>query len=241
MSWLKRFTFTMVCVAVPVPTLADGLIYSLPKDGSKVIYEMKANKSDKNTNRDFDGTISIASVGSETVDNQKCRWIEVGLTMNFNGQSRKVVSKMLITESDIGKGKIPLANIKRAWIRIRNKTEKLEDVFGRKGGPLPAFLSGPLTDVKKSSTEQIATPAGKFPGHRLAGKTSYVQGNDNREDEFKVEYDLRLSEKVPFGVAAAKITIQEFVQKMRLDDTITLDLKLKSISKNAKSELPDSK
>jgi hypothetical protein len=242
MKTFRRTALMIAVLAAPIPVFADGLIQTLPKDGAKVVYEMKANKSDANSSRDFTGTISIASVGTETVDNEKCRWIEIAFTMKFDGKSRKVISKMLITESDLGKGKIPLANIKRAWLKMRDKTEKLEDVFGRKGGPLPAFLPGPLKDVKKSTNIQIETTAiGRLRYRVLTGKTSYVQGSTDRKDEFKVEYDLRVCKGVPFGVARAKITIKEYVRKMKLDDTITLELKLRSVTNNAKSELPNDK
>lgn len=234
------FTFAALVVAAPLPVFADGLVYSLPKDKTKVVYEMKGSKSDANDNEEFAGTISVASVGQKTVNEEKCRWIEIAMTLKQRGQTRTITAKMLITETDLGEGKLPLGNIKQAWLRTRNgDVVKIEDIHSRRGGPIPAFLPGPLSKITKLPPAAVQTEAGKFQCSGLTGKTEYEQGNENRMDRFEVDYRIRRSDKVPFGVVTAKITIREFVRKMRLDDTITLDLKLKSIDRNATSAIAD--
>lgn len=242
-STLRRIHILAIAVfvfAAPLPALADGLIYSLPKDGTRVIFEMKGNKSDANSSRDFNGTLSVASVGTATVDGQKCRWIEIVMKMTYNGTDRTNAVKLLITETDLGKGKIPLGNVKRAWHKkAKREAEKFDDVYSRRGRFVPAFLPGPLEDVKTQKAVELQTGIGKLQCGGLTGKTTYEQGDAKRTDRFEVDYELRFSDKVPFGVVTAKITMKEYVRKTRLDDTIVLELKLKTVEKNAKSAIPD--
>lgn len=233
-----------VAIALPLSARADGLIQKLPKDGSKVVYEMNAVHTEGDGRvRKFDGTLSVASVGTEKVDGADCRWIEVNFTMKHEGRERKVIAKVLIPESDLGQGKFPLANVKRGWIRMRDgrKPDKLNDPFSRKGGPLPALLPTPLSDVKKLKAAEVKTGIGKLTCKGLTGKTSYEQGDAKRTDKFVVEYESRLSDKTPFGVAACKLTMTEYRNKTEKDDVIVMTLKVKSVAKDAKSELPDSK
>lgn len=239
----SRHLLLVLIASAPLTARADGLVYRLPKDGSKVTYQYKAVHTGNGRERKLEGELSIASVGKDKVDGADCRWIEIAMTMRSDGRDRKVVAKMLIPESDIGKGKLPAANVKRGWVRMRadGKPEPFRDPSSRHGGPIPAFLAGPLQDVKESKAVEFKTGIGKLKCRRLTGKTSYEQGSANRTDRFDVEYDLRLHEKSPFGVAGGKLTITEFRNKTQRDDVIAMDFTLKSVSTKAKSELPDSK
>ena len=237
-----RSLLLVAAVAVPASAQADGLIYKLPADGTGVTYEMEFVKKDANSEVKMTGTLSIASVGKKKVKGTACRWIEFTLKMNFLGRARTIVAKFLIPESDLGKGKFPLSNIKAGWMsqgEQGDRVREMSDPYTRMGGPIPAFLPRPLKDVKQAKPVKIDTGIGKITAKKLTGKTEYEQGNENRTDKFIVDYELQLADKAPFGVAAAKITMKEYVNRTRLDDTITITLKLKSIDKNVKSGLPD--
>lgn len=237
----RQLLTTAVLLTIPAAALADGLVYKLPKDGAKVTYDYKAvNKDPDNTaDRKFDGTLSIASVGTATVDGQKCRWIEVSMLMRTEGREMKNRAKLLISEADIGAGKLMLANVRRGWEKRRDREPtKLDNPLGKRGHPIPAFLADPLKEVKKLPEEEIKTGIGKLKCKGLTGKLTYEQGDADRTDRFEGEYTVRLSDKSPFGVASCKIVLKEFVRKMRLDDTIEIEFTLKSVGKNAKSEIP---
>jgi hypothetical protein len=46
-------------------------------------------------------------------------------------------------------GERPLDHVVKAWLKESdNEPEELKDTQGRRGGPLPVFLSAPLDDVK---------------------------------------------------------------------------------------------
>jgi len=227
--------------AAPLSAPADGLIYKLPADGTRVTYEMNGVKSDAGrpgSENKMTGTLAVASVGKEKVDGADCRWIEITMKMFGRGREMTVSAKLLIPESDLGKGKYPLGNVKQAWLKQGDRLKEI-DPNGRDGGPVPAFLPNPLKDAKVGKPAEIATAAGKMSAKKLTAKTEYEQGTDKRVDKFTVEYDLQLADKAPFGVAGGKMTIKEYVNRTRLDDIVVLDLKLKSIDTKAKSNIPD--
>lgn len=243
MQVIRNVCFLAV-VCAPAVAIADGLLYQLPKDGSKVTFEFQAVNKDRGRERKFTGILSIASVGREKVDGADCRWIEILMTINHDGRERRIIAKVLIPETALAEGKMPAANIKRGWLQMGGKSETrgLADAYGPNGGPLPAFLAGPLSDVKKSKPAEVATPIGKLKCVTLTGKATYEQVNGSkRTDRFEVDYSVLRNDKAPFGVAGCTMTIKEYVNKTRLDDVITFTFKLKSVAKNAKSALPDNK
>lgn len=238
-----RIALNLIVVAVlssPLVAHADGLIYKLPKDGSRIVYEMTMTNTDTSSGRvrRANGTLSVGSVGSVKADGQACRWIE--FEMKFldpeSGRMQEIVSKMLIPESQLGKGKNALKYVKRGWLRMgQGKALEMNDPTGRKGGPLPSFLPASLTDVKPLEIREIKTGLGKLKCKGLTANSTYERG----KDRIDTEYDIRLHPKAPFGVAACRIKSKEFERKERLDDINEITLTLKSVSQNAKSSIPD--
>ncbi|MCH8829360.1 MAG: hypothetical protein IID45_07255 [Planctomycetes bacterium] len=219
----------------PLTALANGLLYKLPADGSQIVYDMKMVKKGRNMTNT--GTLSISSVDKATVDGKKCRWIEFSMKMSFMGRDRTTTAKVLIPEAELGKGKNPLKNFKRGWIKHSGQEVKeIKDFNSRQAGPLPAFLPGPLSGRKELKSAEIDSGIGKLKCKGETGSVNYKQGSI----ETKVEYETRLNEKSPFGVVSSKLTIQE-TGNGKLRDTYEISFKLKSVAKNAKSALPDQK
>lgn len=238
---MRAFRLLALAAAVSLPSVAraDGLIYTLPKDGAEAVYDFKAVHNDKSSGmeRKFDGTLTIASVGTEKVDGKACRWIELRFVMRFMGKERINMAKLLIPESDIGKGKFMLGNIKKGWENTRGKTRKFNSPLESRGNPIPAFLPEPLSDVKKLKAAEVKTGVGKLKCEGLTGKSSYEQGDDMRKDRFDSSYVIRLNKKSPFGVAYCKIKMQEYRNKTMLDDQIEIEFTLKSVGTGAKSKI----
>lgn len=238
---MRAFQILALAAALLLPTVAraDGLIYKLPKDGAKAVYEFKAVHNDKSSGmtRKFDGTLTIASVGVANVDKKPCRWIELRMVAQFMGKQQVNVAKMLIPEADIGKGKYMLANVKQGWEKTRGKTRKFDNPLAKRGNPVPAFLPVPLTDVKKLKAAEVKTGLGKLKCEGIVGKASYEQGDETRTDKYEVDYTIRFSDKSPFGVAACKMAMREYRNKTMLDDKIEIEFTLKSVGKGAKSEI----
>jgi hypothetical protein len=138
MTFLKRllrllFALGLLCTAAP--SFADGLIFSLPADGTWVEYSGKLESNfkmdlppevlarmdaaGKIKMQSFLGpqkmhqTVRVSSVGSDKYDDKPCRWIELAVSVTPDAevkpkQDRKLQLKLLIPETDLTRGSSPL-------------------------------------------------------------------------------------------------------------------------------------
>jgi len=236
MQWFRTGMIAAVITAVPLTASAEGLLYKLPADGAKVVYDMKLTAKRGDMTMTIDGTLSLASVGKAKVDGADCRWIEVSMKMMFQGMERVTTAKLLVPEGQLGKGKDPLAHVKKAWLKQGERPAKeLKEPKQREGGPLPAFFPAKLTNVKKLKPETIKTGIGELKCEGVTATTTYKQGDDRST---KVDYRIRRNDKAPFGVAACTMKVQE-TRNGETRDAAELEFTLKSVEKDAKSTLPD--
>ena len=207
---------------------ADGLILKLPPDGSWVRYDLTAVVAEQ-PRAGISGTLTLRSVGRETVQEKPCRWIEVETRTALPNMKGKlsVVYKLLIPEEHLGKGKSPLEHIARGWTRLGPQVPRpLIDTGTSRQGMLPDFLPGRLTAVKTLKKKRIVR---------------YQQGNLNcfgsmaetKLDSVQLVYSTWPHKKVPFGVAAS--TVRAAGGKIN----ITFELILNGMGTGAKSALPD--
>ena len=160
MRILSTITLVALLVIPSAATLADGLIYKLPKDGTSVEFEMKASFGRNGQKIESNGTFSMSSVGKETVDGETCRWIEFKMVMKMEGNEQTIVAKVLVPEKQLTAGKHPFSHVKKAWLKQGDREAKeLSDgeILGNDGGPLPAFLGGPFSDAKKLEPVTVST------------------------------------------------------------------------------------
>lgn len=235
MKTMRRLFIVAVILAVPASARANGLIYNLPADGAKAVYDMTMES--KKRNMMITGTLSISSVGKAKAGGKDCRWIEVAMKMSFMGQERTITAKILVPEEDLGKGKNPFKNPQKGWLWMQGRDPKqIADFSGRDAGPLPAFLAGPLSEQKKLEPKEIDTGLGKLKCAGVTGKHTYKQANN----DVAIDYTTRLSDKSPFGVAHTKMNLKE-MRDGNVREEVELTFTLKSVGKDAKSKLPDKK
>lgn len=214
---------------------ADGLIHRLPEDGASVTYKLDITMARGGESKTGTGTLRVSSVGQTTVDDEKCRWIEFTMVMNLDGLERTIISKLLIPEKHLAGGKTPIDHVKKCWLKQDDReVRQIDDVRGNRGGPLPVFLSGPLTDVKKLKPEVVESKLGKLTCKGTAGRLEFKQG----KADSVADLETRLHDKAPFGVVTSKIKLT-ISREGRPQQDITMTLKLVEVGKNAKSELPD--
>ena len=183
---------------------ADGLIYQLPEDGTSVAYEMEITVGQADLPVLGDGTLTVSSVGQAVVDNEKCRWLEFNLKMKLAGRDQSVISKFLIPEKHLGRGKSPVDHVKKYWLKVNNsEVHASKDIKGQMGGTLYAFLSGPLQDVKKLEPEDVESQLGNLLCECSTGRLEFQHGDKN----VSAEIDAWLHDKAPFGVVAWSIEI----------------------------------
>ena len=228
---------TMVAVALTRVTWADGLVYQLPEDGALVRYETELAINANGQEINAKGTVSLSSVGQVDVDNEKCRWIELKLLLNHDGQEHPALIKALIPEKHLGKGKGGAENLIRAWVKEgEGEPMEIRDVKTHQAIALRAFLAGPLKNPGDLDKAEVDGKLGKL---ECAGVTG-DQEIDFENNTITMNYENRLHEKSPFGLVtgAWKFELRNNGQTAL---TGTFKLTLVDTSTTALSELPDRK
>ena len=130
---------TIVCLfLLGSESRAQTLISKLPVDGAWAKYDV-ASKSTMPGRRGASAPVQrsqiiLRSVGSETIDGKKYRWIEMeSLTKNQalrRGRGDTItIYKMLVPEQKIAEGKSPIGKIQKVWmLNIAGEKETLEEV-----------------------------------------------------------------------------------------------------------------
>ena len=223
---------------------ADGLLYQLPEDGSWVRFHvtMTMEHGDAEPGK-MTGSLTMRSVGQETVEGDKCRWIELELIPDKPGDQQAppqgpphIIMKVLLPESNLQKGKEPLDHLVKGWMKEGDEEPReLKDPNSEHTGPLPAFLSGPLRDVKELDKKTIDTKLGMLECPGITAHNVYKQG----EATTTVEFETRLHDKAPFGVVSSKLKYDS--KRGDNEEKGTLALDLEETGQDAKSSLPDSR
>ena len=226
---------------------ADGLIHKLPKDGTWVEFKIEGSGIKGNNPKDViqvEGTLRISSVGLEVVNNEKCRWIEIDLTIDAesNVHVEQYIMKLLIPEKHLKRGEAPAEHILRGWrqaIRGGRKRDirKVREVNGKPDAELSSmFLVGPLKDIIKLDAETVVVKGEKLKCKGEKGRFTVQEPRGNKNREMSGIIWVRLHEKTPFGVAFYRIDA-----KGPDENVINLNFKLINHGKGAKSRLPDHK
>jgi len=206
MSQLLRiatFTCSVLCATLAV---ADGMVYRLPDDGGQAQYDLVIKAGPPGGQREMKGAFKLSSVGKETVGADVCRWIEIRLAFNEDGQERVILAKSLVPEKHLGRGKSPGDNMLRTWIKFSDQEAvSLTDLKQPMAGPLQAFLAGPASNamiLEKSTIENA-----KLGKQECEGEIASYEF-DQGEGKMKMMFEHRLSDKVPFGVLSSKLTFR---------------------------------
>ena len=243
--WVSTVTTLLMMITSLVQ--AEGLIQKLPEDGSWVEYFLEGSETDVNDPNDVKGakgTLTISSVGTETVDGEKCRWIEIYVTSKQDNRNEEdqIILKLLIREKHLQKGKNPGKNIIRGWEKYsrgqqEGQVRKLRMVNSKPSIDFfNVLLVGPLENSEKLKLKEIETEKGKLKCAGSKGEFSFEDTNGNRTDDISGVITIRKHEKVPFGVVLYNIDTKE-----PNGDKIKFNLKLREYGKQAQSQLPDNK
>lgn len=235
----------LICVAVGLffvfgfaPTAgADGLIYQLPADGGQVRYDMAIALSASGNDLTIKGSISLSSVGQVTENDEKCRWIELKLVTEENGQEKVVITKALIPEKHLGKGKSPADNLIRVWRKEgEGEPQEIKDFKSGELMALRAFLAGDVKNPAELEKIEIDGKLGKLPCAGTKGDLDIDLGNNT----LTMNYENRLHEKSPFGVVAGNWKF-ELKNNGQAIVSGTLKLTLTDVNTTVLTELPNNK
>lgn len=194
---MLRYPLLIVVTISANTALADPLFQTLPEDGIGVKFHVNMVINGAEQIRSW----KILSVGKRTTSDKPARWIELH-GVAYDGTPVKF--KLLIPESEFGRGKNPLGNATEAWRKIRDQSpEKLED-FKTADAYFYTLLSGPGKDVKKLDDKKaIGWQKGNFDCDVLEGTSRLLLGPLN----MTVKHRCFRHEKAPFGFVG---TEQEF-------------------------------
>jgi hypothetical protein len=226
-----------IIAGIVQPALADGLIYALPDDGVQVRYDMDMDVTVAGQPVVMKGSVTVSSVGQMTVDNEKCRWIEIKMIFKEDDTERLTLTKVLIPEKHLGKGKSPGENLIRAWVKEGDMpATEVKDLKDPRTGAAAAFLAGPPKNP--GELEKIEIDNAKLGKVASAGFTGDQELEGPGGTQVSINMENRLHEKAPFGVVTAnwkfelKSNGQSVVQGM-------FKLTLAEINTTALSELSD--
>jgi hypothetical protein len=184
-----RYLGIFAVILPATTTFADPLFQTLPEDGVGVKFHVNMVLNGAENIR----TWQIQSVGKRLEAGKPARWIEMHGGA-YDGRPLKY--KLLIPESEFGRGKNPLGKATSAWRKVRDQApEKIEnfknaDVF------LYTLLSGPGKDVKKlDNKKQIGWQNGNFDCEVVEGSARLSLGIFDLTVKHRCFYD----EKAPFG------------------------------------------
>ncbi len=224
-----------VAAALTQTARADGLIYQLPKDGEQVRYDMEIAIAAQNVNAK--GSVTVSSVGKVTENGEECRWIEIKMISPQDGQDHVGISKVLIPEKHLGKGKSAGENMIRGWIKEENGDPfEIKDLKAPQAFTLRAFLAGPPKNAGELEKTELDGKLGKL---ECAGATGEME-LESDIGTLAINVETRLHETAPFGLvsAAGKFEIKNNGQVAAAG---TFKLTLADTSTTALSDLPDRK
>jgi hypothetical protein len=246
---------TALLCAILVSTLAsvraDGLLYRLPEDGSWARYSARqAMTLPKGDRVSADGTLTLASVGQEQVDNTACRWIEIVMEAKLPGGVRptKSVFKALIPENRLSSGQDPLGYWVRGWVKMGEQQPQAltRELLANPAMMLNLLVCGPLRDAMELEAKAIETKLGKLTCEGLVGTRTLKGASVRVKDRKKTTGDIKVRmhnyfhDRAPFGVVSSHLDVA-FPDLGDGKASTEIDLTLLDAGTGASSELPEQK
>lgn len=130
---IRGLTIALILATVPRLVTAGGPVQSLPKDGCWVKFFLEIELSGPDgVNGEHTGSWTISSVGTQTVNGEKCRWIEIEEHIDQADDGKPFTGwfKYLVREKDLKPGRDPLKDLIEYWhkdyVSNQDRDEKLQ-------------------------------------------------------------------------------------------------------------------
>lgn len=243
---------------LPISARGDGLIQSLPEDGSWVRFEVVQENYDVKSgqvNQTVDGTLTVSSVGKSVFDGQACRFIELKYVFKVGEREQVDRCKLLVAEDRFAAGINPLDNVLRAWVKEPSKPAEIpldrrmnrdmEQHLLMFCPRLRDLFHGALEDTRRLGDRPLVGKAGRFDCTGVAGKRYLpfaMRGGgfkDPKEGGEFLTFETWHSNEAPFGVVRHRCEWEVRDADKRLMFRHVQKLDLAAIGKDAKSEIPE--
>jgi len=266
-SCFVLFLFFAASSLHSLPAAAQGLIFSLPEDGSGVEYEgkllqetVRPELEDGRELLEWTRSLSIKSVGREDAEYngkvQPCRWIEIKVITGKAGAAGidaglvgARIYKILVPESKVIDSHADAQTIPNAYLPIirgyRRLGEERVESLGSKGlvmYPTVCLLANYESPEVVSESDSIESISGRdsFDGRHMQGQLV----RERRIARSTNTADFWVSQDVPFGLAGWNVKVVSEV-KGATDDrstfsrltTVTCEMKVREIMDFVESEL----
>jgi len=231
---LRMWLCGIVLLLAPAISRADGLLYQLPEDKQFVKYDLEMDLEGQGTG--YAGSLLLKSVGQTVENGEKCRWIEVDLTIQRPDVEQHSIFKVLLPEKNLKDGVDPLQRIVKGWFkRGEMPVEQFTDPATVFGAPLSAFLAGPLEGVKQLDKQFEDSKLGNLECDVITG-TRDLKLSDAAK--IKLAFHTFKHEKAPFGVVRSELKF-ELLGGDQAAIKGVMRFKLAEVGTTATSALPD--
>lgn len=248
---MRHVSTILSILILATPSFADGLLYTLPKDGTAAHYTFKQTMTFPKKKDDpitMKGEFTLASVGKVKEKGKDCRWIEIVIKSEpkKNIPQTRTIIKALVPEQHIGKGKNPLKHWIRGWAKLtqQNPMQLTKDQLRQPNLLHNMFITGPLKQTKPLKEKVIDTKAlGKLKCVGEKGTFILKDGVVNINNGVVTKRDAILTfenhfhEKSPFGVVKGLFRMDGGKDQAKAEAVLMLD----RIETKAKSLLPERK
>ena len=235
---IRRLTMLLILAAVPRLATAGGPVQSLPKDGCWVKFLLEHETSGPDgVNGEYTGSWTISSVGTKTVDGEKCRWIEIEERFEQNDEGEPLTRwfKYLVREQDLKPGGDPVSNVIEYWYRDTNDVTTARRSKHRPA-MMPMFFRGtPKEETALAEPKRVLWQQGDLTIKQAAEQTQTI-----REPEFSliIRDVVWKQPDIPFGTASITSNVS-----LKRDDFPTYiyvrRLTLRDHGTDAKSTIPE--
>ena len=214
---------------------AGGFISNLPKDGMRVVYELKFIAIESNENGpDLDSApkieLELASVGKgPKVKGHPTRWIEIVNRMVKDDKDRTEVAVCLFRESQLTRKETAMESlIKGATQRLPSPDINL-DIDRIKDIERAPFAL--LVGVKSQSIKELGQKTWTVLDRKLEcdGIQTVIEVE---ESGFRLQLDAYYNDDVPFGLVKGTLLFKQN------DQIVTAEIKLIEIKEGAKPTIP---
>lgn len=218
---------------------ADGMIQSLPADGSWVRFNLRATNENQGAAKEvFVGTLTVKSVGCVQVNGVACRWFEFDWELHdeVRGAPHSAIEKWLIPEAQIGADKSPRLHAVRAWAKWNEEQVETKDVSNAFLDDL--LLPDTLRDRKfEELPRTIEYQNGRLEVSRcILGVTTGATSDGISKSTARHQYWI--CEMIPFGVAAATQTQEIVVNGVTITNRFESTLEMNDYGTGAVSSIP---
>lgn len=234
----RGLTIALILTTLTRLATAGGPVQSLPKDGCWVTFFLEIELSGPDgINGEHTGSWTIRSVGTKTVDGERCRWIEIEEHINQADDGKPFTRwlKYLVREKDLKPGGDLLKNLVEYW---RKDTQETRTATKSEERPamMPMFFRGtPKKATLVANPKHVLWQQGEFLIKEAEAQTQTIS---SPECDLVIRDVVWKSSKVPFGTAAVNSGVR--LERDGFPTYIYVRrLTLKDHGTGAKSKIPE--